>query len=429
MDREKTLQSSFLRRLLIFLLSFVAVTSTLTPVYAQTAANQLCAAAGYGAGCIGAFTPHGIQQPSVGLNPGGLLGGILISVMTSLVIDSVASEATNPVLQRNGNVSADRISALQQSVNQQQLLFEERQRQLITSMIDAPANRIIDTPDDMSLLESKSVESGRVFDQGVSVDPDSLWTSSHDAWFTMGSSDGSSSVTQTFLASEQPLNYSQKNFQPIKCAGPMGLCAFDQPPSPVIKLETVALGQPQPLPAPPPISPLPPPAPPPADSNVVDPRGLNNDVPNLLRGRSVGNLRGTLEQHVKDLNQTCQDLNRDYQRWQQIYEKNIKTLINPALAEQKLYRSIGSNWWKEYVGIAESFYNKGVDEYIKHLNLEGDDASVAYVAQFFRETRKFPGELSELLNAGGDLGKSEDEKVYAKAMEDKYAKSLSVLKT
>lgn len=185
-----------------------------------------------------------------GQSPGGMFGGVLTSIVAGFVLDALLSEPAAPDAQPTAQITPARIDAFQKAVEQQRRVQEERQSQLLTKMIDVSASRIADSTTDMTILESLAVESGRVFDGGITVDPHSSWMAYHDAWFSTEVIRGVTQTTgaQPLPIGDQPLNYSQDNFETIQCLEK--LCPFPNMKGPVMKLETISIPPPSSPPAP-----------------------------------------------------------------------------------------------------------------------------------------------------------------------------------
>ena len=82
-----------MRGLYLSLAALIALAGAIRPAEAQVAANQLCSAAGYGAGCIGAFRPSGVPRGGGG-GMGGMgnaFGGMMMSIGIGLLMDAMTN--------------------------------------------------------------------------------------------------------------------------------------------------------------------------------------------------------------------------------------------------------------------------------------------------------------------------------------------------
>jgi len=221
--------------------------------HAVSAINQLCGAAGYGAGCVKAFKPSGVR-PSGGMRPGvgggnmlgGMLGSIAASLITDLIIDAATSSAANAA--GAGNIPSRQLSsqtsALQRAVEQQRKFEEERQQQLLSKMVDVSASQFKDSSSDLTILENASAKAGAPFDGNAPM-PDGQWESMHDAWFST-SSTGQAEGIQPLKMSDQSLDYTKDGTDSMKCMNSMGgqICSFPSGRPPVMKLDTISVPSP-----------------------------------------------------------------------------------------------------------------------------------------------------------------------------------------
>ncbi len=219
---------------------------------AASAINQLCGAAGYGAGCIKAFKPQGTRpgmRPGVGGRNmmGGMLGSIAASLIVDLVLDAALSSAANTG-SGAGDIPSQQISsqasALQKAVEQQRKFQEERQQQLLSQMVDVSASQLKDSSSDLTILENASAKAGAPFDGNMPM-PDGQWESIHDSWFST-SSTGQADGIQPLKMSDKSLDYTKDSMNQMKCTGSMGgqVCPFSWGKPPVIKLNTISVPSP-----------------------------------------------------------------------------------------------------------------------------------------------------------------------------------------
>ncbi len=215
--------------------------------HAASAVDQLCGAAGYGPGCIKAFKPAPTPiMKSGGMSPGGgMFGGVAgaIAFMTifnaldadnSLVGDS--SPAPDPALQA-------RAQALREAVERQRRLEQERQDKLMGLMRDAPASQLLDSPQDLTIMEDMRAVAGAPFDGNATMGSNVESIAGQDAWLSpeaIGDQAGASIVP----LGNQRLTLSPGGMQSLQCTG--RLCPFPQSMQPVITMNRV----PPPLPTP-----------------------------------------------------------------------------------------------------------------------------------------------------------------------------------
>ena len=89
-----------LKAALIIVAAVVPVLSFSTgTAHSQTAASQLCEAAGQGLGCIGAATASSIARPAAP-NIGGAAGGILLGIGVNLAIQALSDPGASPAQQQ-----------------------------------------------------------------------------------------------------------------------------------------------------------------------------------------------------------------------------------------------------------------------------------------------------------------------------------------
>jgi hypothetical protein len=195
-------------------------------------------------------TTTGGLRPGIGAGNmfGGLLGSIAASLITDLLVDAVTSSPTAlagaaPRAAPGQTLSAQ-ASALQKAVEQQRRFQEERERQLLSNMLDVSASQFKDSSSDLTILENASARAGMVFD-GTSPLPDAQWSSMHDAWFST-SSTGQATGTQPLQLSDKSLDYSRDSMDSPKCINTMGgqLCSFSWEKAPVMRLDTISVPPP-----------------------------------------------------------------------------------------------------------------------------------------------------------------------------------------
>jgi hypothetical protein len=172
---------------------------------AQASANQLCAAAGLGSGCIGAVKLSGMSRRGMSgpgsVSPSGLLGGLFTTVILSIVDDAVTSSpevasASGTATSLSSDMSA-RASTLRANMDARPRLLDEQNRFLVSSMLDTTASTsLIDSTADMRPLEQESTDAGWAFDRGSPVDADQLWTD-NDAMFSTNENAPGYSYTAT----------------------------------------------------------------------------------------------------------------------------------------------------------------------------------------------------------------------------------------
>lgn len=209
------------------------------PAGAGTALNQLCGAAGYGAGCVGAFKvpsvsmPRGvsvsgvtskIRAPRVGGGAFGGIGGTIMGMFLEEALSSALESAVGGSVEEAAGAEAaaetQQVQALQEAVREQQRLQEEREAKLTSQLLDRSASQIIGGSQLTILdgpLETMRAEAGSPFDGN---DPHTAWTTLHDTWYSpepTGAHAGSSPVP----VGEGTVTPSM---QPLQCAGK--LCAF-----------------------------------------------------------------------------------------------------------------------------------------------------------------------------------------------------------
>ncbi|MCX5816873.1 MAG: hypothetical protein NTX75_11645 [Proteobacteria bacterium] len=180
---------------------------------------------------------------------GGMLGSIAASLITDLLVDAVTSSATASAgAAASGNIPGQNLStqasALQRAVEQQRRFQEEREKQLLSNMLDVSANQFKDSSSDLTILENASARAGMAFD-GTSLLPDSQWSSMHDAWFSTSSA-GQATGTQPLRMSDKILDYSKDSMDSLKCISSMGgqLCSFPSGKAPVMRLDTISVPPP-----------------------------------------------------------------------------------------------------------------------------------------------------------------------------------------
>lgn len=205
------------------------------PGEAGTALNQLCGAAGYGSGCVGAFkapkttiprvTAPRAAAPRVAPRGGGAFGGMggmlmgmfLEQALSSAIDASVDTGAAEAAAQAQ-TAEAARVQALQEAVREQQRLQEEREAQFSSQLLDRPASQLIGGSQDLSILESARAEAGSPFDGN---DPHTAWTTLHDAWYTPEATGGLHAGSNPVPVGEGSI---APAMQPLQCAG--RICAF-----------------------------------------------------------------------------------------------------------------------------------------------------------------------------------------------------------
>jgi len=215
-------------------------------VHAASAVDQLCGAAGYGPGCIKAFKPAPTPMMKPGGMPrgGGMFGGVAgaIAVMTIFSaldagdssLSGDAGGAPDPTLQA-------RAEALREAVERQRRLEQERQDRLMGQMRDVPASQLLDSPQDLAIMEDMRAAAGAPFDGNAPLGSNLDWATAQDAWFSpeaVGSQAGASIVP----LGGQRLSVSPGGMQSLQCAG--RLCPFPQSMQPAITLQRL----PPPLP-------------------------------------------------------------------------------------------------------------------------------------------------------------------------------------
>ena len=207
------------------------------PGYAQVAANQLCNAAGFGSGCIGALRPSSIPRlgrgaavPRGGAGGGmpgtGGMMGMFTSILTSIAIDAIANSLTEGAAaqpQAPGNL-ATRAQQLQNTVNAHQDFQNQQDQNLVNSLLDSSANRLIDSASDLRPLEAQADEAGCIFDGNRCGGENKLWLP-NDVWF---SAKPTPAGTQYAAPLEQPAaaRWGPQQVTRVECTGQ--LCAFPQ---------------------------------------------------------------------------------------------------------------------------------------------------------------------------------------------------------
>lgn len=212
------------------------------PAAAQggVAANQLCSAAGLGAGCIGTVTPH--AMPGGGGVPGmsNMMGGMLTSIGFSLLMNALQDSATENAAATAAVAPAapPPNAALQQAIQQQQRFDEERQSKLLASLTDMPDLQLIGS----DVGESASMQARCGFDTGGGC-----WNDLFDAWY---SPDASQALgAQPIAVSDQAMSDPATNSQPLDCMATMGsqLCSFPPTSNPAVTLHPATAPPPPPL--------------------------------------------------------------------------------------------------------------------------------------------------------------------------------------
>ncbi|MCE5281281.1 MAG: hypothetical protein LLG93_04180 [Deltaproteobacteria bacterium] len=260
---------SFPFRSLVVLVCLGVALAAAPALYAASAMNQLCSAAGYGPGCIGAFkktnlsikysaTPvntggmhNSIKHSATSVNTGGMLNGLItslaVSLISDLLVDSIAGTANAGPAVPDRTVSAQ-ADALRQAVEQQKRFQEEREQKLLTAMLDTSASVLRDSTGNLTIMESAVHNAGAVFD-GTAHAPDDQWATLHDAWFSVSTGPAAQSAgTSPLPIGDRPLDYGQGNMEPVDCTSSMGgrLCAFPQIQRPALQIETLFISSPPP---------------------------------------------------------------------------------------------------------------------------------------------------------------------------------------
>lgn len=216
------------------------------------AIDQLCGAAGYGAGCVSASVPRVSMPKPVGgsmrstvprsaLSPKlNGMGGLFTSILTNLVVDALVSEATGAEAgSEGGEVSQARVDAFRKAVEDQKRIQEERDLKFQESLLDTSASRLLDDTGDLKLLEEMRADAGRAFD-GTGT-PDGNWMAVHDPWFSTGAPG-----SQSLPVSDKPLDYAEGDLKPVECTSSLGgtLCGFSPSAKPVITVNPMTVRPP-----------------------------------------------------------------------------------------------------------------------------------------------------------------------------------------
>jgi hypothetical protein len=118
---------------------------------AQTSANQLCAAAGLGSGCIGAVKLSGMSRRGMSgpgsVSPSGLLGGLFTTVILSIVDDAVTS---SPVVASASGTATSLSSDMSARASTLRANMDARPRLLAPAALHLPM--VSDTPADKIAL-------------------------------------------------------------------------------------------------------------------------------------------------------------------------------------------------------------------------------------------------------------------------------------
>lgn len=206
---------------LLFLILSLAGLIVPGPAHAATALNQLCGAAGYGAGCIGAFrmspTPR-MVAPSGGGMFGGMMGAIVGAVLMDTLMSGLDQAPAQTQAVREVSVDPGRVQALQQALQKQQRLQQERESKLLSQLLDRPASQIIGGTLGMGILDAVRAEAGSPFDGN---DPHSTWTILYDAWFSPEPAGGIWSGCNPVPTGDGAV---APSLRPVDCMGK--LCAF-----------------------------------------------------------------------------------------------------------------------------------------------------------------------------------------------------------
>lgn len=212
------------------------------PAHAGMALNQLCGAAGMGAGCVKAFKMPASPRMGGGMSPGGgMFGGMMGAIVGSVLMDALMSgldEAPAQAVQQ-APVDTARVQAFQQALQEQQRLQLERENKLLSQLRDRPASQIIGGTQDMGILEAVRADAGRPFDGNALSSPDDAWMTLYDAWFSpppVGASPQAAG-SQPVPIGNQPVSQAPGQLQEIQCMGQ--LCAFPPGSAPAVTIRTI----------------------------------------------------------------------------------------------------------------------------------------------------------------------------------------------
>lgn len=179
------------------------------------------------------------------------LGGML-GTLFQIGLDAALNELTKEPA--GSTAQPDIKSAIDEAMKRELERQQERHRQLMSSMKDTPAKELLGATEDMPLLkdslENTASSAGRIFD-GTSG-ADDFWMSNHDPWYSTGAYGNMRqySTTQPHPVSDQALEYTDKNFEPIKCikAGPYGgeLCPFPNMKVSIVEIDAIDVQPPEP---------------------------------------------------------------------------------------------------------------------------------------------------------------------------------------
>ena len=238
-------------------------------VEAGTALNQLCGAAGYGAGCIRAFKPSPMPRVSVprGSMPrapraaapggGGMFGGMAGAIVGNLLFDMLTDAIESSVEGAAGAegaaevaINPERISAFQQAIQEQQRLQEARESTFLAQLLDRSANQLIGGSQDLGILEAVRAEAGRPFDGNVATGPDAAELSVLDVWCSPDLSGTAVAGSGPVPVGNQTLGQGPNTMEPVQCMG--RLCAFPPGNVPAVTVRTI----PAPAPSAAPLTPV-----------------------------------------------------------------------------------------------------------------------------------------------------------------------------
>lgn len=137
-----------------------------------------------------------------------------------------------------------RAQALREAVERQRRLEQERQDQLMGQMRDAPASQLLDSSQDLTIMENMRAAAGAPFDGNIPLSSNVGGATAQDAWFSpeaIGNQTGASIVP----LGNQRLTLSPGGMQSLQCVG--RLCPFPQSMQPVITLNRVPPPMPKPV--------------------------------------------------------------------------------------------------------------------------------------------------------------------------------------
>ncbi len=228
----------------IFLLLPLLLVATPKAAHAGMALNQLCGAAGMGAGCINALHP---PTPTMGggmASGGGMFGGMMGTIVGSMLIDALTSGPDAPAAGEQAAQSAQaqaeaaRIQAFQKAIQEQQRIQQEREDKLLSQLKDRPASQIIGGTQDLTVMEPMRAEAGAPFDGNALTSPDDTWMNVDDPWYSPPAADASppAAGSQPIPIGNQSLGQPPAQEQPIQCMGQ--LCAFP-PGAPAVTIRTI----------------------------------------------------------------------------------------------------------------------------------------------------------------------------------------------